>query len=426
MSGRSSHLAPRPSHLALRPMLATLAEVPKRQKGLLYEPKYDGIRALVELTPQPQGAAARLWSRNGNEKTAQFPSIVAALEAACVEAPVVFDGEIVALDERGRPAGFQRLQGRIHVIGSRDVERLERAQPTALILFDFLQDGSEDLCRLPLSERRARLGRVFESVFRTKPPTANTSKSRRSTKASRGTVLRMEDTIRLSDQVADDGRNLYARAVKEHWEGLIVKDARSTYQPGRRSPAWRKLKIVHEQEFVVAGWTEPRETRAYFGALLLGVYEGGRLVHVGHTGTGFDQKELARVWTLLKARETPTTPFSQRITTNEPAHWVRPDLVAEVKFSEWTADRKLRHPVYLGLREDKRAEEVVREGAGGSGAAGAGAGAGGAKGAYRAARACGAKGPRGARASAAGVLDAVIAQLRALEDARRDGELTLP
>ena len=150
----------------------------------------------------------------------------------------------------------------------------------------------------------------------------------------------------------------------EHWEGLIAKDAASTYQAGRRSPAWRKIKLVHEQEFVVGGWTEPRQTRQYFGALLLGVYEAGHLKYVGHTGTGFDQKELARVWSLLKAREISKSPFSTPMKTNEPAHWVRPDLVAQVKFTEWTDDGKLRHPVYLGLRDDKSPKEVVMEKAG--------------------------------------------------------------
>ena len=137
--------------------------------------------------------------------------------------------------------------------------------------------------------------------------------------------------------------------MKEKWEGLIAKDAASTYQPGRRSPAWRKIKLLQEQEFVVGGWTEPRQTRQYFGALLLGVHEGGRLKYAGHTGTGFDQKELARVSKLLKARETKASPFSEKIKTNEPAHWVRPELVAQIRFTEWTADGKLRHPVYLGL-----------------------------------------------------------------------------
>jgi bifunctional non-homologous end joining protein LigD len=206
--------------------------------------------------------------------------------------------------------------------------------------------------------------------------------------------------IRLSEQVKDDASAMHARAVKENWEGLIAKDASSTYQAGRRSPAWRKIKLLHEQEFVVGGWTEPRQTRQHFGALLLGVHENGGLTYVGHTGTGFGQKELARVSRLLEAREVKTSPFSTRITTNEPAHWVRPDLVAQIRFTEWTADNKLRHPVYLGLRDDKSANDVGREEPAGAGAL--------------------------AKAARRKDLDAVIAQLRALEDARKDGELALP
>src|SRR5262249_53996660 len=130
---------------------------------------------------------------------------------------------------------------------------------------------------------------------------------------------------------------------------------------GKRTPDWRKLKIVQEQEFVVGGWTDPRHTRTYFGALLLGVYDGDRLVYAGHTGTGFNEKELARVAKLLKALETPECPFTPRPKTNERPHWVKPELVAQIKFTEWTADGKLRHPVYLGLRDDKRPTEVKRE-----------------------------------------------------------------
>jgi bifunctional non-homologous end joining protein LigD len=366
---------------ALRPMMATLSDAPLAQKGLVYEPKYDGIRALVEIEPRPKGARARIWSRNGNEKTAQFPTIVAALEAAgkALKGPVILDGEIVALDEGGRPAGFQRLQGRMHLAGARDIERAEAAQPAALILFDMLLDGKEDLCKLPLTDRRKRLEDFFARIFR----------------------LKAEDpVIRLSEQVKDDASAMHARAVKENWEGLIAKDASSTYQAGRRSPAWRKIKLLHEQEFVVGGWTEPRQTRQHFGALLLGVHENGGLTYVGHTGTGFGQKELARVSRLLEAREVKTSPFSTRITTNEPAHWVRPDLVAQIRFTEWTADDKLRHPVYLGLRDDKSANDVGREEPAGAGAL--------------------------AKAARRKDLDAVIAQLRALEDARKDGELALP
>jgi bifunctional non-homologous end joining protein LigD len=376
---------------ALRPMMATLSDAPLAQKGLVYEPKYDGIRALVEIEPRPKGARARIWSRNGNEKTAQFPTIVAALEAAgkALKGPVILDGEIVALDEGGRPAGFQRLQGRMHLAGAREIERAEAAQPAALILFDMLLDGKEDLCKLPLTDRRKRLEDFFARIFRV----AAFAKAPAPKKAE-------DPVIRLSEQVKDDASAMHARAVKENWEGLIAKDASSTYQAGRRSPAWRKIKLLQEQEFVVGGWTEPRQARQHFGALLLGVHENGGLTYVGHTGTGFGQKELARVSRLLEAREVKTSPFSTRITTNEPAHWVRPDLVAQIRFTEWTADNKLRHPVYLGLRDDKSANDVGREEPAGAGAL--------------------------AKAARRKDLDAVIAQLRALEDARKDGELALP
>jgi bifunctional non-homologous end joining protein LigD len=145
---------------------------------------------------------------------------------------------------------------------------------------------------------------------------------------------------------------------------LIAKQIDSHYKSGKRTPDWRKLKIVQEQEFVVGGWTEPRRSRAYFGALLLGVYDGSaddRLVYVGHTGTGFNERELARVMRLLQPLETSQCPFVPRPRTNERPHWVEPTLVAEIKFTEWTADNKLRHPVYLGLRDDKKPHDVRRE-----------------------------------------------------------------
>jgi bifunctional non-homologous end joining protein LigD len=324
---------------SVRPMLATLAEPPLTGAGLVYEPKYDGIRALVHVPPASDRGGARLWSRLGNEKTTQFPSVVQALEPlrATLAAPLLLDAELVALDDRGRPAGFQRLQGRIHLRSERDVAVVDKAQPVAMIAFDLLRDGDEDVRGLSLTERRARLERRLDG--------------------------QTSSTIRISEQAAKDGRPLHERALREGWEGLIVKEAAAPYQSGRRSPAWRKLKVVNEQEFVVGGWTEPRQTRSRFGALLLGVRDekSGDLTYVGHTGTGFNHAELERVWKLLQAREISSSPFSTRIKTNEPAHWVRPELVAQVRFTEWTADEKLRHPVYLGLRDDKRPEDVTRE-----------------------------------------------------------------
>jgi bifunctional non-homologous end joining protein LigD len=210
---------------------------------------------------------------------------------------LVLDGEIVALDSRGEPTGFQQLQGRIHVEKRKDSRPLFSRPSVAFIAFDILREGRTDLRDRPLLDRRAILERVF-SVG-----------SRKGTK---------RDILRVSELIAGDGRALYDRALASGWEGLIAKQANSPYQSGKRTPAWRKLKIVHEQEFVIGGWTEPRHTRSYFGALLLGVYENDRrgdreergetrsagsarssvrpsLVYVGHTGTGFNERELTRL-----------------------------------------------------------------------------------------------------------------------------------
>jgi bifunctional non-homologous end joining protein LigD len=327
-------------------MLASLADAPLNDPHLAYEPKYDGIRAIAEIEP---GGVVRLWSRLGNEKTRQFPEIAAALGqwARKRTEPLVLDGEIVALDAKGNPTGFQQLQGRIHLLevagakgarsrSSRPSSPSSPSRPSvAFIAFDVLRDGRTDLRDRPWRERRTALERVF---------------------AKTGSSL-----LRMSDVVRGDARALYEDALEHGWEGLIAKHQDSLYKSGKRTPDWRKLKIVHEQEFVIGGWTEPRQTRTYFGALLLGVYEGDQLVYVGHTGTGFNERELARVMKLLKPLETKTCPFANVPKSNERPHWVRPELVAQIKFTEWTADAKLRHPVYLGLRDDKKPTDVRRE-----------------------------------------------------------------
>ncbi len=210
----------------------------------------------------------------------------------------------------------------------------------AFIAFDLLREGTTDLRDRPLIERRAALDRVFTPL---------------------------PSNLRLSEIVRGEGRELYRRALDSGWEGVIAKPADSKYWSGKRSTDWRKLKIVREQEFVVGGWTEPREARAYFGSLALGVYEASppasspRLVYAGHVGTGFDERELARLMKLLKPLETKTCPFAETPQTNERPHWVKPKLVAQVKFTEWTNDGRLRHPVYLGLRDDKKPKDIRRE-----------------------------------------------------------------
>ena len=212
----------------------------------------DGIRALVEIAPPAGGGRVSIWSRLGNEKTSQFPEIVHALErvAARVRRRLIVDGEIVALDARGEPAGFQQLQGRIHLASA----PAGASQGVAFIAFDILRDGDADLVELPLTERRAHLEKVLSK--HTGP------------------------LVRLSDVAAGDGRAMFERAKQQGWEGLIGKRAASCYRVGKRSPEWVKLKLVMTQEFVVGGWTEPRGARSAFGALLLGVYDGNGALEV--------------------------------------------------------------------------------------------------------------------------------------------------
>jgi len=376
----------------LQPMLASLADAPLEDPHLVYEPKYDGIRAIAEISPTPP---VHLWSRLGNEKTRQFPEIARALDkwARKLKAPVVLDGEIVALDGNGEPIGFQNLQGRIHLSDG----SVPTGAPVAFIAFDILREGRTDLRDRPWTERRAALERVFGKT---------------------GSPL-----LRMSAVARGDGRALHTEALARGWEGLIAKQADSLYKSGKRTPDWRKLKIVHEQEFVIGGWTEPRHTRSYFGALLLGVYDdAGRLIYVGHTGTGFNEKELARLMKLLKPLEIPACPFANRPKTNERAHWVRPELVAQIKFTEWTADSRLRHPVYLGLRDDKRPEDVRREDVERIRRDAAPR----ARVSASNARRAGSSTRRSPSAASVPNTSDIVEQLRALEDARRDGVLTLP
>ena len=304
-------------------MLATTAAAPLDSPEYVYEPKYDGIRVIAVVEP----ARVRLWSRLGNDKTGAFPDAVEAIQkwARRLDRAVVVDGEVVALDERGNPVGFQNLQR----IQMHDVA-------IAFVAFDLLRDGNEDVRERQLRERRARLELLLKGV--------------------------RDPRLRISEQAIGDGRAMHARAVAESWEGLIAKRLDSPYKSGKRSPDWRKLKLVRRQACVIGGWTDPRGSRPFFGALLLGVYDdNGRLQYIGHSGAGFTDEELGRVWKRLRAIETKTSPFATMPKTNERPHWVQPKLVAEVKFTEWTADNKLRHPTYLGLRDDIQLASVRRE-----------------------------------------------------------------
>jgi bifunctional non-homologous end joining protein LigD len=319
------------SPASLEPMYCSIGtEIPG--DGWMFEPKYDGIRVLAFATP----TEVKLITRNGKDKAQQFPEIVAALKklASQTRRSMILDGEIVALID-GEPGRFQELQSRMHVKESHMIERNTSSRPAALILFDILVDGDDVLLREPWSVRRTRLvKRVGKKV---------------------------STQIRITESSEGDGRKMLAKARREGWEGIIAKRVDSRYEPGNRSRSWLKLKIEFREEFVVGGYTEPRNTREHIGAILLGYFDKGRFIYVGHTGGGFTRKTLEGMYKLLKPLERKSSPFEETPKTNEKAHWVRPEVVVEVKFSEWTADRRLRQPIFLGVRDDKNAKDVEIE-----------------------------------------------------------------
>ena len=301
-------------------------------EGWAFEPKYDGVRVLAFVTDDE----VLLVTRNGKDKSAQFPEVVEALRklAAKKKKDFVVDGEIVALI-RGEPGRFQELQSRMHVKESTMIARHRTSTPAALVLFDILYAGSDVLIREPWHKRRARLLREFG----------------KSTSAE----------VRITESIEGDGERMLELARKQGWEGIIAKRIDSLYEPGHRSRSWIKLKVEFRQEFVVGGYTEPRNSRQHIGALLLGYYDRGRFIYVGHTGGGFTGAGLAEMYRRLAPLEQSRSPFEEIPKTNERAHWVKPVVVVEVKFSEWTSDGKLRQPIYLGTRDDKKASEVGRE-----------------------------------------------------------------
>jgi bifunctional non-homologous end joining protein LigD len=317
-----------------------------------FEPKYDGMRVLAfarpvdeddseaETTAEPRRRrmqGVRLMTRNGRDKSAQFPEVVDALASLArrAERAIILDGEIVVL-ERDRPGRFQALQSRMHLQNVEQLAVQVKKAPAGLIAFDILQDGNAELFAQPWTERRKHLEQLL-----------------------RGSRLKK---VRLSDTTPDGGL-MVERASAAGWEGVIAKRTTSKYAPGARSRDWIKLKLQYRAEFVVGGWTEPRKTRQYIGALLLGYYDReGRLHYVGHMGGGFTREGLAEMYKRLKPHERKTPPFVDPPKTNEPVHWVDAKIVVEVKFAEWTADGKLRQPIFLGVRDDKDARDVGLEG----------------------------------------------------------------
>jgi bifunctional non-homologous end joining protein LigD len=294
----------------IRPMLATLAsEVPSGPQWT-FEEKYDGIRALAYR----QNGKVRLWSRNLLDLTAGFPEVAAAV-AALPGGDLVLDGELVVFDKKG-VSRFQLLQRR----GS--------GARTAYAVFDLLERDGVMLLKRPLRERRAALEAVV---------------------ADRGVLLR-------SRRIGKNGTAAYAMARRKGWEGIIAKDESSIYQPGVRSRSWLKIKVRLESEFVIGGYTAPAGSRAHLGALLVGLYDGPKLRFTGKVGTGYTADALAQLAGLLEPLRTEKPPFAEPPRIKD-ATWVKPKLVAQIAFAEWTADDKLRQPVFLGLRPDKSPRE---------------------------------------------------------------------
>ena len=335
-AGRRERAGPRPALIgpALTPMLATVADEMPDGEEWTFEPKYDGIRILAFVAD----GSVSLLSRNGNSKTTQFPEIVAALSglSRARKKPFVLDGEIVALDDDDSPARFQQLQGRMHATDRAAIAAHRDARPVAYVIFDVLLDGDEALIHEAQHVRRAHLLQLLI------PPVPH--------------------VLRISDSLDGDATTLLDEARARGWEGVIAKRKDARYEPGKRSRAWLKLKVEQRQEFVVGGYTEPRNSRQHLGAILLGYYDDHEnLVYAGHTGGGFSRSTLTDMYRRLAKIERKTSPFAKEPRTNEKAHWVRPVVVVEVKFNEWTADGKLRQPIFVGVRDDKKPSEVGRE-----------------------------------------------------------------
>ena len=307
---------PMPERVA--PMLARSGELPPEDGRWAYEIKWDGVRAIGYAS----GGRLRLESRNGNDITPRYPEL-RDLGRAVGAREAVLDGEIVAFDAEGRPS-FQRLQGRMHLTSERQVKRLSVEAPVAYVLFDLLWLDGHSLMGLPYRERREAL----QQLGLTGP------------------------TWQTPSHHVGDGARLAELARAQGLEGVVAKRLDCPYTPGRRSPGWLKVKNVRRASLVIGGWLPGEGGRTgRLGALLVGFHEDGELRYAGRVGTGFNEAELARLGTLLAARDRGTTPFAGRQPPRG-ARWVEPDLVCEVDYTEWTQAKTVRHPSYKGLRDD--------------------------------------------------------------------------
>ena len=326
-------MASAPLPRTLVPMKATAGALPEGD-GWVYEVKWDGMRAVVFV----EGDAVRVQSANERDVTASWPELEG-LGRALPAQSAILDGELVATDQDGLPS-FGRLQQRMHVANAAEARRRAGEVPVTYVVFDLLHLDGHDLTALPLADRRRLLEQMLEPSV----------------------------SWRCSP-VHDDGATLLAVAQERGLEGVVAKRADSPYEPGKRTRSWLKVKVRRRQEMVVGGWLAGEGGRAgRIGALLVGYHDragdGGPLRFAGRVGTGFTEAELARLAGILEpltVDECPFDPPPARADIAKGATWVRPELVAELAFAEWTGDGRLRHPSYLGLRYDKAAADVTRD-----------------------------------------------------------------
>ncbi len=300
----------------IKPMLATLVEEPFDNPNWIFEIKWDGFRAIAEI----KNKKVEIYSRNFLSFNEFFPPIYKSLQK--ISKNMILDGEIVAVDSKGK-SHFQLLQN------YRDTGKGN----LVYYVFDILFFNGKDLRNLPLSQRKALLKKTLPKL----------------------------KNIKYSEHIQEKGKAFFKAAQKQNLEGMIAKNFDSKYYSGKRTKEWLKIKIHQEQEAVVGGFTEPRGSRKKLGALVLGVYERGKLVYIGHTGGGFNEQSLNEVHNKLKPLATKQSPFAITPKTNAPVTWVKPKIVVQVSFQEWTGDGHMRQPIFLGLRLDKKANEVRME-----------------------------------------------------------------
>jgi bifunctional non-homologous end joining protein LigD len=304
----------------VNPMLATLTDKRFSRPGWIYEPKYDGERVLAFK----QGHEVALLSRNKKQLSGGYPDLVKALKLQ--KHDFIADGEVVAFKDK--VPSFEKLQERI---GLHDIRATEKGIPVFYYLFDLMYLDGYDLRDMPLRYRKGLLEKII--IY--------------------------QDPLRYTPHMENEGESYFSQMCHKGWEGVIAKDFSAAYSAAR-SRNWLKFKCVSDQELVIGGYTDPRGSRTGFGALLVGYYNKDQLRYAGKVGTGFDEALLKELYRELKSLEQDTSPFADKL-SDRGTHWVRPRMVAEIGFTEWTKYGKLRHPRFKGLRQDKPAREVVRE-----------------------------------------------------------------